>query len=419
MEEIKTNIAPPQADLPRVKTKTKKVIVIAILLIWFVVLFSAGYVFGKVTEGKINVKFNPFIYKQTELPAIFQNSLIRQVWTILKTDFVDKDKIDDKKLFYGALAGFVSGADDPYTVFFDPDLTKDFESQVSGKFEGIGAEIGLKDGILTVVAPLPGTPAARAGLLAGDKIYSIDGKETVGMSLDQAIKLIRGPQGTKVTLLVMRGDDEPRAIEILRDVIEIESVKWRFRGDGIAYVELNSFNSDTMDLFKKFIAEFKTRKIKGIVFDLRNDPGGLLDTAIDVSSLWLTDKLVVIEKFGDGRETRYESDGNAVFKNYPTVVLINNGSASGSEIVAGAFQDYKIATLVGQKSFGKGSVQELRKMPDGSSIKVTVAKWLTPNGRTIDREGIEPDVKVEITKEDAAKKIDTQLNKAIAILIGK
>lgn len=400
--------------------KLKKGIIISISsIILLAIFFTSGFVIGKVTSGKLSYKFNPSVYKQTELPNVFQNSLIQQVWTLLKSDYVDQTKIDEQKLFYGALKGFVAGVGDPYTTLMDPQTAQEFSQQIAGSFEGIGAQIGIKNDIVTVIAPLSGSPAEKAGIMAGDKIYSIDGTVTTNMLVEQAARLIRGPRGTKVTLVIVRGDAEPQTFEITRDVIALKSVTWKFRDDGLAYVALSGFDSDTAGLFNQFALEAKTKNPKGIILDLRNNPGGLLDTAVDIGSFWLEKKDMTIEKFGDGTEQRYATSNNAPLKGIPTVVLINEGSASASEIVAGAFQDYKIATLVGAKSFGKGSVQELKDLPDGSSLKITIAKWLTPMGRSINELGIEPDIKVAITADDVAKKNDSQLNKAVDILKGK
>ena len=402
------------------KQKLIKRIVIAIVVVLvLVILFMAGFVIGKVTTGKISLKVNPDLYKQTVLPDLFDNTLTEQVWTMMKADYFDKDKLDEKKMFYNAMSGFVAGAGDPHTTFFDPDTSKDFDSQIDGRFGGIGAEINIKDSILTVVAPLPGTPAEKAGLKTGDKIYSIDSKDTIGMALDTAMHLIRGEAGTKVTLLVVTGDEMSRDVVIERAIIEIKSVKWEFRKDGIALLTISTFGSDTTALMDQFVVEVKKNNPNGIIVDLRNDPGGLLDTSIDVCGYWLSNKLALVERFADGHEAKYETKRGATLSNYKTVILSNGGRASASEIMAGAFQDYKTATIIGEKSYGKGSVQELRQLPDGSSLKLTVAKWFTPNGRTIDKTGISPDIEVKVTKEDFEKKIDVQMNKAVEMINNK
>ncbi len=406
-------------ELNKNKKITKKIVITLVVIAFIFLFYMAGYISGKLGEGKIELKVNPQLYQETDLPEMFSGTLLQQIWSVIKTDYVDQENIDEKELYYGALKGFVAGVGDPYTVLLDPETAKEFDQQISGEFEGIGAEIAIKDGIVTVVAPLPDTPADKAGLLAGDKIYAVDGTEVIGMSLDKVVRMIRGPKGTEVTLLIVRGDDEAKELIIARGVIELKSVKWSFRPDGLAYIELNSFNGDTTDLFNQAAAEIVAKKPKGIILDLRNNPGGLLDTAIDICSFWLDSEVAVIERFGDGRETEYKTENKSPLKGFPTVVLINKGSASGSEILAGAFQDYGIATTVGEQSFGKGSVQVLKKLPDGSSIKVTIAKWLTPKGTSINDQGIAPDVAVEITKEDFDNKKDPQLDKAVELLLKK
>ena len=403
----------------KTKKKKGKVFYVFIFLIFIFIVSLSGFTVGKFSEGKITIKGNPTLYKETKLTELFDNSLVEQAWTILKSDFVDQGKLDEKEMFYGALKGFVSAAGDPYTVFVVTRNVVIPGKQIAGAFEGIGAEIGIKEGLVVVVAALPDSPAAKSGLMSGDKIFSVDAKQVTGMSLDKVVRMIRGAKGTNVSLIIVRGDEEPREVVITRDVIELKSIKWQFRDDGILKIDLMAFNVDTTDLFMQIVKEAKTKNPRGIILDLRNNPGGLLDTALDIASAWVQTDLVLIEKFGDGREIAYNGSKNAFFKGLPTVVLINQGSASGSEIVAGALQDYGLAKIVGQKSFGKGSVQAVKKLSDGSSLKVTIAKWLTPKGRSINDEGIKPDIEVKFTKEDFDQKKDPQLDKAIEILLKK
>lgn len=401
-----------------IKSKKTKIFTIStVIIILLLLVFGAGFVAGKVTDGKINFKLNPLMYQETALSDIFKNSLTEQVWSLIKNKYVDRAGIDEQKLFYGALKGLVGGLGDPYSIFMDPELAMSFQTQINGEFEGIGAEIAIKDNILTVVAPLAGTPAEKAGLMSGDRIFAIDGKETNGLTAEQAAKLIRGNKGTIVTLLVLRGAEDPQEIKIARDVIKLKSVDWKSRSDGILHIKLTSFNADSMQVFSQIVKSVAKNKPLGIILDMRNNPGGLLDTAVDVCSLWLENQTVVVEKFGDGREIKYIAGNSAPFKNIPTIVLINEGSASGSEIVAGAFKDYGIAKLVGKKSFGKGSVQELKDLPDGSSLKITVAKWLTPLGQAINGTGVAPDMEVDFTKDDFQNKQDPQLDKAVEMLL--
>lgn len=411
MNNINTNIT----NGSRRKTK-RRVMIGVVIVFWLAVFFIGGFGVGKITTGKIKLNINSEIYKETELPAVFDNTLMKQVWTIIKSDFVDQDKIDDKKLFYGALEGFVNGLGDEHSFFLDPKITEELEMQIAGEFEGIGAQVSMKEGVLTVVAPIAGSPAEKVGLKPGDFILAVDGQDVVGMALDKAVRLIRGPKGTEVKLSVVSGEEDPKDISIKRDKIEMKSVEWKFRDDGLAYVAMTGFHADTTYLFNKFIKEYKNQKAKGLILDLRNNPGGLLDQAVNISSAWIENDVVVVERMGSGQEILYNAAKGAPLKGVPTVILVNAGSASGSEIVAGAFKDYKIGQLVGEKTFGKGSVQNLKKLPDGSSVKITVAKWLTPNRNTIEKEGIVPDVEVKLTKEDYEQKKDPQLDKAVELL---
>jgi carboxyl-terminal processing protease len=342
-----------------------------------------------------------------------------KVWDLLREKYFKKD-FPGTKLFYGSLSGMVSSLDDPYTVFLNPDINKKFTEELSGKFDGIGAEVGIKKRILTIVAPLLGSPAEKVGLRAGDKIISIDGKDVSSLTLDEAVARIRGKKGTVVKLSIYReGFKEPKDFSITRDVIKVESTKVEFLDGDIAKFEISSFSGDIFSSTRDAVQKILIKKPKGIILDLRNDPGGYLEAAVTVSSLWVEKgKPVVIEKFGDNRkqDNVYKAEGNNVLAGIPLVVLINEGSASASEIVAGALQDYGIGKIVGEKSYGKSSVQELTQLDEGSALKVTVAKWYTPNDHSIDQTGITPDVEVKLTPEDFESDKDPQLEKAIELL---
>jgi carboxyl-terminal processing protease len=342
--------------------------------------------------------------------------LWQEVWDAIKENYIDRDKVLDSEIFYGSLRGLVAALGDPHSAFFDPKDTAEFSQELAGSFEGIGIEISIKKDQLVVVSPLPGTPAYNAGLMSEDKILAIDEKPTASMTLYEAVSLIRGPKGTKVKLLISRADwVEPKEFEITRDEIHIDSVRWSMKKDNIFYIEIVSFNNDTMDLFREAVGEVLRRNPKGIVLDLRGNPGGYLDEAIELASAWIEDGPIVIESY-DNKQEPYEAEGKARLKDYPTIVLVNSGSASSSEIVAGALQDYGKATIVGGQTFGKGSVQELKMLSNGSSIKLTIARLLTPKGRQIDQVGITPDVKVDNTQEDHDNDRDPQLDKALELI---
>lgn len=319
---------------------------------------------------------------------------------------------------YGAIAGLAASYGDPYTTFFPPEEAKAFEEDVRGNFEGIGMEIAIKDNVLTVVAPLKNTPAERAGMKPGDQILKIDSTFTNGMKVEDAVKIIRGPRGTTVTLLVKRNGDA-KDIKVTRDVIDIPTIDTKMRDDGVFVISLYTFSANSANLFRDALREFILSGSNMLVLDLRGNPGGYLESAVDMASFFLpTGKTVVIEDSGTRAEQQVEkSRGYNVFNsNLKMVVLMNEGSASASEILAGALHEHGIAKLVGEKSFGKGSVQELIQITPDTSLKVTIAKWLTPNGHSISQNGLEPDVKVTISKKDVENKYDAQMEKAAEIL---
>lgn len=345
--------------------------------------------------------------------------LFWQVWSALKSQYYQQP-LKDKDLFYGALSGLAVGTGDPYTTFFEPKVAQEFDQSIQGAFGGIGAEIGMKDDVIRVVAPLPDTPASRAGIIAGDVIAKINGEETTGLSVDEAVDKIRGPKGTPVTLTLYRPAAKKPLFEvtITRDTIKIVSVKAKMLPGQIAYVEMSSFNVDTADRFDAAITTLLANHPKGFILDLRNDPGGLLDQAQQVAAAWVGDKVVVKERRQGKIFEELHGLGKARLQGIPTIVLVNQGSASASEIVAGALQDYQAATLVGTKTFGKGSVQQVQNFEDGSALKVTIAEWLTPKERTIHKTGLTPDITVEQTLEDYDAKRDPALDRAIGILTG-
>jgi len=346
--------------------------------------------------------------------------LFMTVWNMLKKQYVDQP-VSETKLFYGALSGMVASMDDPYSVFLEPQVSEEFTESLNGRFEGIGAEIAIKHELLTVVAPLEDSPAETAGLKARDVIIKIDGESTENMSLDEAVGRIRGEKGTPVVLSIVRvreGENEALDVSIIRNTITVKSVTWEMRDDGIAYINMRNFNTDTTRAFKAIQREVIARNPEGIIFDLRNNAGGFLQTAIDVASAWVENGIIVSERSVDGITT-YSPTETALFAGIPTVVLINGGSASASEIVAGALQDYEFAYTIGEQSFGKGSVQVLEDLPDGSSVKFTVAKWFTPDDRSIDEEGITPDEEIELTEEDFSEDRDPQMDRALEYLRNK
>ena len=388
--------------------KLRKISVPIFLVIFILAGFGLGFYFGK-TQCKICP------------PEEIDFSLFWEAYHKLQEKFVDKEKFDVQKMIYGAIEGMVKSLEDPYTIFLPPEETKRFIEDVKGVFEGVGMEIGIRKGQLQVIAPLEGTPAQRAGIRAGDKILEIDGKSTVDMTIEEAVNLIRGPRGSEVTLTIFREEwEKTKEIKIIREVIEIPSLKWEMKDNDIAYIKIYQFSEKASFDFRVTAIEILESPAKKIILDLRNNPGGYLEIAQDISS-WFLEKgdVVVIEDFGGKREQKiYKAQGPSRFLDYPIVILINAGSASGSEILAGALRDNRGILIIGEKSFGKGSVQELEKLKEGSSLKITVAKWLTPKGELITDKGLEPDIKVEMTDEDYQEERDPQLDKAIEIIKG-
>lgn len=351
-------------------------------------------------------------------PEEIDFSLFWEALNTLEEKFADKEKIDYQKIIYGAISGMVESLGDPYTVFLNPEETKKFQEEVKGIFEGVGMEIGIKKGELTVISPLEGTPAQRAGIRPGDKILKINDTLTLDLTIDEAVRLIRGPKGTEVILTIFRQDwEKPKEIKIIREVIKIPTLKWELKEDNIAYLKLYHFYETASGDFEKASWEISKSPAKKIILDLRNNSGGFLNVAQDIAGEFLKrGEIVVIEDFGKGKEEKYYARGKARLLNYPIVVLINQGTASAAEILAGALRDNRQIKLIGERSFGKGSIQEMAELSGGSSLKITIAKWLTPKRNLITDVGLEPDIKIEMTEKDYEEDRDPQLDKAIEII---
>jgi carboxyl-terminal processing protease len=346
-----------------------------------------------------------------------------QVWKLLDKKYVatkeQTSTTTSQDRIWGAIQGMTSSLGDPYTVFFPPEDAKDFETDISGNFEGVGMEIGIKDGVLSVVAPLKGSPAEKAGIKTGDKIITIDGKTAVDLPTDKAVKLIRGPKGTVVKITVIRsGSTKPLNFEITRALIDVPTVKTEIKGD-VFVISLYNFYAQAQNQFNKAIKDFISSGKTKLILDLRGNPGGYLNAAVDMASSFLPlGKAVVREEFGaDQVETVYRSKGYDYFsEKLQMIILVDSGSASASEILAGALQEHGIAKLVGTKTYGKGSVQELVKVGSDTSLKVTIAKWLTPSGKSISDGGLTPDYEVKITEADLKAEKDPQMDKALELL---
>lgn len=392
----------------------KKIVFIWILLAVFIFGAISGIYWYKLQqpttiEGVKN--------QQLGQPENVDFSLFWDAWKILQQKY--PKELNPQEMVYGAISGMVKSLGDPYTVFLSPQETKRFkEDYVSGQFEGVGMEIGIRKQQLQVISPLENTPAKRAGLRAGDKILKIGDQDTVDMTIEEAVSLIRGPKGTEIKLTIIRnGWQKPQEFTIVREVIQIPTLTWELKEGDIAYIKIYQFSQKTAGDFALAAQQIQKSPATRIILDLRDNPGGFLEVAKDIAGWFLErGEIVTIEKFAEGKETLYRAQGPSSLKKYPTVVLINQGSASASEIVAGALRDNKGILLIGEKSFGKGSVQELEELGNGAALKFTVANWLTPRGNLISDKGLEPDMKIEMTEEDFEQNRDPQLQKAIEII---
>lgn len=351
----------------------------------------------------------------TNLPSKLDFSSVQEVYDELRTSY--DGQLTVEQLLDGIKTGLAQASGDPYTQYFNPEAAKKLNDQIDGSFSGIGAVLGKdSDGNLIVVSPIAGSPADKIGLKAKDIISHIDGASTTGMNTDEAVTRIRGDKGTKVTLKLVRAGTQALTLTITRDDITIPSVTSKTLDGNIGYLQISQFTEDTVKLATDAANKFKQAEVKGIVLDLRGNPGGLLDVSVEVSSLWLPNgKTVLTERRGGTIVKTVTSNGDAILQGIKTVVLIDGGSASASEITAGALRDNNVATLMGVTSFGKGSVQEINELPGGAELKVTIARWYTPAGKNIDKQGIKPDKEVKLP-EDLKEGQDPQLDTAKVFL---
>ncbi len=391
--------------------------------------FGSGFWLGEQKLKLILKDRQPEVAINREIPPGKEDlsfSLFWDVWDRLEQSFLDKSKIDRQKMIYGAISGMVASLGDPYTVFLPPQEQKQSKEDLSGAFEGVGIQLGYKDGKLAVISPLSGTPAEKAGLKAGDLILWIKDKtkgverDTVGISLPEAVTLIRGPKDTEISLGMFRQNKGEFEVSLKRETILVPSVEVSFR-DNVSHLKLTRFGERTYEEWEKAVNQilnFKSQNanFRGVVFDLRNNPGGFLEGSVFITSEFLKDGVVVKqEKTRDGGLETFSVNRKGRLLDIPLVVLINQGSASASEIVAGALQERGRAKVVGEKSFGKGTVQEAKEFSGGAGLHVTVARWLLPSGKSIDKEGIKPDTEVKMDENDQTR--DPQLEKAVEILL--
>lgn len=400
-----------------------------------VLIFVSGFFLGKMN----------YIYAKNKDENVDIKTFWK-VWEILDNDFVEtkhknkfgeeiKSTSTDSEYFglskenrriYGAIKGMVDSEQDPYTVFFTPKEAENFETEIKGTFEGIGMEVGKKNGVITVISPIIGNPAEKAGIKTGDKIIKINDKSTIDMSVDEAVKIIRGPKGTEVNIQVYRdGIDKPIDFKIKRDIIQLPTLdKFYDANTGIYTIKVYSFSEQVNTLFKNAIEDFASSKSNKLILDLRGNPGGYLESSVDMSSYFIpSGKVVVSQDYGEKKKIEHlRSLGYDLLKNkkFKMVILVDEGSASASEIVTGALQDYGLATIIGEKTFGKGSVQEYIKITEKTGLKVTIARWLTPNGNSISVSGLIPDIEIKnatsTTVEQIKDRKDNQYMKAVEFL---
>ncbi len=413
-----------------------------ILLIAFIglvitgVAFAAGFGAGALVTPRLSPALSPaepqvLLPTATEIPTATPTvslepteseqeafDLFWEVWHLLEKDYYG-ELPDEKQMTYGAIKGVLDTLDDDYTSFSDPDTARIMRENMSGDYQGIGALVRMReDGRLMIVEPFDGQPAKEAGLRSGDIILEADGVVLEGMNVNEAISYVRGPEGTVARLKVLREDvPEPFIVEVKRARIEMPTVETDMLDNDIAYVKLYDFNAQASVRLRDALAEVMAQDPRGMIFDLRNNPGGFLSEAVNVTSQFISEGKVLTERFSDGEERVFEARPGGVALDVPLVVLVNVGSASASEIVAGALQDSERGTLIGETTFGKGSVQLIHRLRDESELRVTNARWFTPNDRQIHGQGLEPDIVVEMTPDDADAGLDPQLDRAVEYLL--
>ncbi|OHA49240.1 MAG: hypothetical protein A2991_00095 [Candidatus Terrybacteria bacterium RIFCSPLOWO2_01_FULL_58_14] len=382
--------------------------ILAIIVVVFLV-GGAGFALGLAAGwGSFGATFQP--------PPSTITELLWETYDVLRDSYIAPEELSDEKLLYGAIRGLVEAAGDPYTEFFAPEEARLFLEDASGHFEGIGAEIGFRDRVLTVIAPLKGSPASTAGLLSGDAILAIDDVSTARMTLAEAVSRIRGGAGSSVVLEIFReGQESSFDATVTRARITIPTIELDRRPDGIAVVQLFNFSEDSPQLFRELASELASDPPAGLVLDLRDNPGGYLDAAVDIAGWFLeNDAAVVIERQRGEDDNILRTDGSGALAFLPTVVLINRGTASAAEILAGALRDNRAVPLIGETSFGKGTIQELPRLSGGAALKVTIGEWLTPKGASLRENGLEPDIAIG---DDPATPADEGIEKAAATLL--
>ncbi len=409
----------------------KNILVVLIALVIASTSFAGGFLTGHLTPF-VGLPFQtdqqPLITapptasadQQSATPADLQTlfSPFWEAWNLIHENYVDQP-VDDMALMRGAISGMMGALGDEHSSYMDPEMFKQANSELEGEYEGIGAYVDTTTEYLTITSPIPDSPADRAGLRPGDQVIAIDGEDMTGVNAELARRKVLGPAGTTVHLTIFReGEAEPLEFEVVRDKIVIKSATGKMLENGIAYVQVTTFGAKTTPELLAALKDVMAQNPKGLILDLRNNGGGFLNTSVEVTSQFLTDGVVLYEQYGDGTRNTFDVQSGGLATKIPMVVLINEGTASASEIVAGALQDYERAKLVGVTSYGKGSVQNWIPLSgEQGAVRITIAKWLTPKERTIHKVGLTPDVVVEMTENDYKNDLDPQLDKAVAVLL--
>ncbi len=397
-----------------------KYLKIASYFIVAVIFFGFGWQFTNFLNNEPNVKNENtgMLLGESEIKEAVNLDLFWETWALVDKEFYDEEALDKEVMTYGAIKGMVSSIGDDYTAFMDPEETRQFDDNLEGLLEGIGAQLSMEDSKLTIVTPLKDSPAEKAGLLPNDVIYKIGDKFAAEYDLYDAIMAIRGEEGTTVTLTILRQDvEEPFEVSIVRDSIDLNSVTVEKMDGDIAYLSVNQFNNKTLDEFNKAISELILTPPKGLIIDLRYNGGGYLDSAVELLSFLLPKESVAVKiRYRGGKEETQYTNGNPKLTNVPLVILVNEGSASASEIMAGAIQDHERGIVVGTKTFGKGTVQAVENFDDGSSMRITIAQWLTPDGKNVNKTGLTPDIVKEISEQDIENQFDSQKEAAAEYL---
>lgn len=400
-------------DNEQIQKKRKRILLGGL----FILVFISGWILGQHDFVTSRVGYTPTLSGKNTNSGNADFSTFWRAWDLIEKNY--DGELDYSKMVNGAIEGMINAVGDPYTAYMSPEESQRLEDDLSGIISGIGAEVGIRDNKLVIIAPIDDSPAKKAGLLAGDNISQIDGVDTLNMDVNEAVSKIRGKEGTVVKLKIVRSGNT-KDYEITRAKITVKSVKSEVKNKDIGYISISRFDSETTQELRKALNDFQTKSIKKIVLDLRDNPGGYLDESVTVASEFIKNGVIVTEKRDKllGKKNEYKATGKGLLTNEDVkiVVLVNGGSASASEIVAGAIKDLKRGILVGEKTFGKGSVQEIENLAKGSKLRITIAHWYTPNGINIGKQGILPDIEVKMTEADYNAAKDPQLDKAIEIL---